>query len=151
MHCIFVSGDNTPPSLTCPPNIQTTAVRLQTWAVVSWAEPTANDGRDGGITYEISEYLHLSPFIDCLYSNIYWGFLKLKATDYHTNCPNFNFIDQRGRGKHQGVTSVQEWPRLVTMLVIRVAIWRAALSLWQSMVVSYTCSLVNTLWHEKSA
>lgn len=50
--CITHVGDNTPPSLTCPPNIQTTAVRLQTWAVVSWAEPTANDDRDGGITYE---------------------------------------------------------------------------------------------------
>lgn len=44
------SGDNTPPSLTCPPNIQKTAVKLQTWQIVSWAEPTANDGRDGGIT-----------------------------------------------------------------------------------------------------
>ena len=64
--CITHSGDNTPPSLTCPPNIQTIAVQLQTWAVVSWAEPTANDGRDGGITYEISEYLHLSPFFDCI-------------------------------------------------------------------------------------
>lgn len=44
------SGDNTPPSLTCPPNIIKTAVKLQTWQIVSWAEPTANDGRDGGIT-----------------------------------------------------------------------------------------------------
>lgn len=44
------SGDNTPPSLTCPSNIQKTAVKLQTWQIVSWAEPTANDGRDGGIT-----------------------------------------------------------------------------------------------------
>lgn len=44
------SGDNTPPSLTCPPNIKKTAVKLQTWQIVSWAEPTANDGRDGGIT-----------------------------------------------------------------------------------------------------
>lgn len=46
----LVSGDNTPPSLTCPSNIQKTAVKLQTWQIVSWAEPTANDGRDGGIT-----------------------------------------------------------------------------------------------------
>lgn len=44
------SGDNTPPSLTCPSNIKKTAVKLQTWQIVSWAEPTANDGRDGGIT-----------------------------------------------------------------------------------------------------
>eukprot|EP00105_Crassostrea_gigas_P019111 XP_011437468.1 PREDICTED: uncharacterized protein LOC105335342 [Crassostrea gigas] len=51
--CLFGScsrRDNTPPSLTCPPNIQKTAVKLQTWQIVSWAEPTANDGRDGGIT-----------------------------------------------------------------------------------------------------
>ncbi|XP_061173455.1 uncharacterized protein LOC133182624 [Saccostrea echinata] len=42
--------NNTPPSLTCPQNIQANAEKLQTWTVVTWVEPTANDGRDGGIT-----------------------------------------------------------------------------------------------------
>lgn len=57
------SGDNTPPSLTCPPNIQETAVKLQTWKIVSWPEPTANDGRDGGITLALI-YIRSSTFIN---------------------------------------------------------------------------------------
>ena len=69
--CITHSGDNTPPSLTCPPNIQTTAVQLQTWAVVSWAEPTANDDRDGGITYEkFSHYNFACMLYVALFENI---------------------------------------------------------------------------------
>ncbi|XP_048737007.2 sushi, von Willebrand factor type A, EGF and pentraxin domain-containing protein 1-like [Ostrea edulis] len=51
--CLFGCSrrrDNTPPSLRCPQNIHKIAEKLQTWTVATWVEPTANDGRDGGIT-----------------------------------------------------------------------------------------------------
>lgn len=51
------SGDNTPPSLTCPRDIRKTAVKLQTWQTASWPEPTAHDGRDGVIMSVLLLYL----------------------------------------------------------------------------------------------
>ncbi|XP_061173458.1 uncharacterized protein LOC133182626 [Saccostrea echinata] len=41
--------DTTAPSLICPPDQHVKAEKLQTWKRVYWAEPTANDGRDGAI------------------------------------------------------------------------------------------------------
>lgn len=47
---IVLSGDNTAPSLKCPPDQKVIAEKSQTWKRVDWVEPTANDGVDGPIT-----------------------------------------------------------------------------------------------------